>query len=157
GAPPAGGPLLAPRPPHLPASPRGGDTRAAPPPFDDLPAPPDGAGPHLMGRVGAGLAADPVAVVEDLAGLDALLPVPLHPLPVLRVHRVQPAAAQVLIQALAGDPAPLRGILRDLARRGGHPDDLRTRLDQRPVALLAPADRLLGVAPLGDVDGDHGA
>ena len=105
--------------------------------------------------VRAGLGADPVTVVENLAGLDAVRPVPLDPFPVLGMHRIQPAAPQVLLQALAGDPAPLRGVLRDLARRRGHPDDLGTGLDQGAVTLLAPAYRLLGVAALGDVDGDQ--
>src|SRR5262245_64219259 len=103
-----------------------------------------------------GLGADPVAVVEYPAGLDTFLPVPLDPLPVLGMHGIQPAASQVLLQALPGDPAPLRRVLRDLALRRGHPDDLRASLDQRAVTLLATADRLLGVAPLGDVDGDQG-
>ena len=43
------------------------------------------------------LGPDPVAAVEELAGIDAVQPLALDPLAILRMNRVQPAAAQVFI------------------------------------------------------------
>ena len=63
--------------------------------------------------------------------------------------------AQVLLDALAGDPAPLRRVLGDLAGRRGHPDHLGAGLHQRAVPLLAAADRLRRVGPVGDVHRDQ--
>ena len=77
-------------------------------------------------------------------------PFALDPLAVLGMNRVQPAAAQVLIGRLAGDRAPFRRILRDLAGRRGDPDDLRPGLHQRAVPLLAAPQRLLRVLAVGD-------
>src|SRR5580698_620545 len=114
-------------------------------PLDDLAVPLDRHRAHVVVPVGAALGADPVPVVENLAGADALTPVALDPLPVLRVDRLQPAGAEEFLHRLAGDPAPLRRVLLHRAVGTRHPDDLRAALHQRPVALLAAPDLLLGL------------
>src|SRR6202042_793179 len=98
-------------------------------------------------RSGPGFGPDPVTAVEYFPGPDAFPPFPLDPLAVLGVNRVQPAIAQVLVQALAGNPAPLRRILGDLAGGRGDPDDLGARLHQRAVPLFAAAERLRSLLP----------
>src|SRR6202030_2789925 len=83
-----------------------GDVGAGADPLDDLAVPLDRHRPHVVVPVRAGLGADPVAIVEDLAGADALTPVALDPLPVLGVNRGEPAEPGVLLLRLPGDPSP---------------------------------------------------
>ena len=156
GAQRGGGQLLGQPAAHLLSLALAGDIGAGPDPFNDLPVPLNRDGPHVVMPVRPGLGADPVTAVEYFPGADAFPPFPLHPLAVLRVNRVQPAIAQVLLQALAGNPAPLGRILGDLAGGRGHPDDLGARLHQRAVPLLAAADRLRRVLPVGHVHRDQG-
>ncbi len=123
-------------------------------PLGDLPVPLDRHRPHVVVPVGAAPGAHPEPVIEDPAGAQALPPVPLDPLAVLRVDRVEPPVAEELLDGLPGDPPPLGGVLEHLAVRRRHPDDLRAALDERPVPLLAAAQRLLGgrASAAGDDD-----
>jgi hypothetical protein len=156
GAQGGGGQLLGQPAAHLLSLALAGDIRAGPDPFNDLPVPLNRDGTHVVMPVRPGLGPDPVTAVEYFPGADAFAPFPLDPLAVLRVNRVQPAIAQVLVHALAGNPAPLGRILGDLAGGRGDPDDLGAGLHQRAVPLLAAADRLRRVLPVGHVHGDHG-
>ncbi len=90
--------------------------------------------------VGAALGADPVAVIEDPAGADALAPVALDAFGVLGVNRAQPAGSAVFLGRLAGDRPPLRRVFHHRAVGRRHPDHLGAALDQRTVALLAALD-----------------
>lgn len=67
------------------------------------------------------------------------------------MHGAQPALGGVLLVRLAGDRAPLGGVVDDLAGGRGHPDDLGAGLHQGAVALLLAADRGLGEHAVGDV------
>ena len=139
-----GGQLLGQPAAHLLGLALAGDIGTGADPLDDLPVPLDRHRADVVVPVGAGPGPDPVAVVKRLAGLHAALPVALHPVPVLGVDGVQPAPAQVLLHALAGDPAPLGAVLDEVAVRVGDPDHLGAALDQRAVPLLAAPDGLLG-------------
>ena len=67
------------------------------------------------------------------------------------MDRLEPAAPGRLRAGLAGEGLPLAGIDRAPAVGGRGPHDLRGGGDERPVARLSPAQRLLGVLLLGDV------
>jgi len=98
----AGGQLLGQAAAHLLGLPLAGHVAAGADPLDDLAVPLDRDRAHVVVPVRAALGADPVPVVEDLAGPDALAPVTLDPLPVLGVDRLQPAEPGVLILGLPG-------------------------------------------------------
>ena len=132
-----------------------GDVGTGADPLDDPPVSLDRHGADVVMAVGAGPGPDPVAVVEGLTGLDAGLPVALHPVPVLGVDHVQPAVAPVLLLGLPGDPAPFGAVLGDLAVGVRDPDDLRAALDEGSVPLLAAPDGLLGQLPARDIDRDQ--
>ena len=92
---------------HLVGLALAGDIGARAHPLHDRAIPLDRHRPDVVVAVRAGLRADPVTAVENRAGLDAAEPVPLDPVAVVRVDGGEPAVGQVLIDRLAGDPAPL--------------------------------------------------
>ena len=115
--------------------------------------------------VSAGPGAQPEECVEGGAVQDRVVPGPFDGGAVIGVQGVEPAAAEVVLHALAGDVAPLRAVLVDLASGIGDPGDLVADPEQGPQALLlavraaAVADREEGepnVVGGGVGDGEPG-
>src|SRR5690606_5372179 len=74
---------------------------------------------------------------------------------IVGVDRVEPAPAAGLLLRLAREARP-RGLpLDEGAGRASGEDDRRRRLDEGPVARLAPPERLLGPDVLGRVPRDE--
>ena len=92
------------------------------------------------------------AQVERVAGADHAHPLHVDSHAIIGMHLLQPATTQLLRFAAAGvvDPLPAEVIARPVARAG--PDHLRQRFGQGLEARPAFAQRLDGLAVLGDVD-----
>ena len=79
---------------------------------------------------------------------DRMSPKFTDPLPVVRMKRVCPAPPQDLLFALSCELTPRRQIIYNLAICVGRPDYRRGGYGQRPVALFAFEQRLLGPQPV---------
>ena len=90
-------------------------------------------------------------VVGVAAGHDAR-PLGMHLDPIVRMHLLEPAAAQLLRFAAPGVVEPLPAQVVGVAIAQAGPDHLRQRFRQRLEARAILAQLLHGLAVLGDVD-----
>src|SRR5262249_10919614 len=151
-----GGELLGQPAAHLIGLTLTGDVGARAHPFDNGAIPFDWHGPDVVVPIRTRLGANTVTAIEDRSRADAVAPVALNPVPVVRVNCGQPAVGEIILDRLTDNPPPPGRVLSDLSCRVNDPTPLSARLQERAVPFPGPADGLGRCGFVGGILGNHG-